>query len=124
MESSNSFEYQQNQVNQFMAGISRDLDAHVKAQSRKYAFNFETGKPFDPSASVGSDFQWHDISHISNSEVAGKKPRMQVSVGPPNRNSTALTLHCEPMGSPGLGDHDFSPILAGDNGTEGQLGSR
>jgi len=40
MDSTATVEYQSNQVTLFMAGITKDLDEHVQAQSRKYAFDF------------------------------------------------------------------------------------
>ena len=119
MDSTTSVEYPNSQMNLFMAGITRDLDEHVQAQGRKYAFDFEAGRPLERSASTGSDYKWVEISHNSNSEVAGKKLRSQVSVGLPNRHSTAITLHGDAIGSPGLGDHAFSHVLAADRGTDG-----
>lgn len=75
MDSTTSVDYQNSQVSQFMASITRDLDEHVQAQCRKYEFDFEAGKPLNPTASTDyADFNWVKISHISNSEVAEKKP--------------------------------------------------
>lgn len=70
-----------------MADINRDLDEHVQMRSRKYAFDFEHGKPLN---SPGASFSWVKVPEISNSEVSGKKPAMHVHY---DRHSTTTTLH-------------------------------
>lgn len=73
-----------------MAGITRDLDDHVSAHSRKYNFDFEHEKPQVSSRDIRADYHWTHISQVSNSEAQGKKPPMQVTY---ERKSTAATLH-------------------------------
>jgi len=75
MECSTAVDYQNSQVNLFMAGITKDLENHVITKSAKFSFNFELEKPMPGS---GANFEWFEVGEFSNSEVGGKKPRINV----------------------------------------------
>ena len=45
MDSTQTVDFQSNPVSLFMAGITKDLDEHVQASNRKYAFDFQQQKP-------------------------------------------------------------------------------
>ena len=75
MECSTAVDYQNSQVNLFMAGITKDLEEHVITKSAKFAFNFELEKPMHCS---GANFEWFEVGEFSKSEVGGKKPRINV----------------------------------------------
>ena len=71
-----------------MAGINRDLEEHVVSKSAKYDFNFQHEKPIE---GADADFDWHEVSDFSKSDVTATKPRMNFQ---PDRKSTAdTTLH-------------------------------
>lgn len=90
MDSSPVADYQDSQVSLFMAGLNKDLQEHVSAQSVKYGFDFQQGKP---EAETSGPFSWCEVSEFSKSEVVGKKPRMNVGQGMQRDSTAVTTLH-------------------------------